>query len=263
MEQLFTTLGLKEEHLKVYLASLQWGETIITNIARKAGLPRTTVYSLLDELIELGIIIRSLRKSKTIYRAADPEYLKKLVQKRSEELLELEKDIEAEIPLLKAMQKGKKTPRIELLEGAEGIMQAYEKSLEAEEVWIQCYTDSSSGTVVPISFFEDYFRRLFSSKTRTKELITASPGDEEYIRKHTSEKNLHLMTEIEGQIDTDFMLYANTVIFVSFDEEASYALVIEDPHIANCMRSMFDLAWKQAAGTDPRVVRGEQVKIDF
>ena len=44
LEKIFNSLGLKTEHLKLYLSSLEWGETIITNIAYKANTPRTSAY---------------------------------------------------------------------------------------------------------------------------------------------------------------------------------------------------------------------------
>lgn len=261
LQNIFKQLGLKTEHLQIYLANLEWGETSITNIARKSGIARTTIYSLIDELLDAGLITQTLKQGKKFYSPADPEYLLTLLKKRKLELEDSLVELKSNLAQIKAMQNNKKhKPKIKYLEGAEGIKQAYEKSLEGKEQWIQCFTEDYRD-VVSDEFFDDYFKRLFSSDAKTKELLTLSDSD--YIEKWGSEKNLQLMVDHKGKIETDTIVYDNTVIFVSFNKENPYALIIEDEQVAACMKSMFDNAWKHAAKEDPRVKIGESVKTEF
>jgi hypothetical protein len=59
------------------------------------------------------------------------------------------------------------------------------------------------------------------------------------------------------------MVFDNTVIYVSFDKKNSYALVIEDPKIANCARTTFNLAWESAKKTDKRILANQPVLTDY
>jgi sugar-specific transcriptional regulator TrmB len=258
--QVFQSLGLKEDHLKIYMASLEWGETTISNLAYKSKVPRTTVYELLEDLIKIGIIKQSLHKEKKMYFPVNPEFLMTLLSRKQEELQELMSGFNSKLSELKAMQNtNKNKPKIHFLEGAEGIMQAYEMSLNTKEIFVQCLADNYGD--VPATFFDDYFERFFSKSTlRSKEILAESEEDS-YIKKYRSTKNLQLRVPVTGELSTDFMVFDNTVIYVSFDKTNSYALVIEDEKVANSMKVQFNLAWKTASKIDKRVVAGEKVLV--
>lgn len=257
----FNLLGLREEHYKVYLANLEWGTTSITNIARKSGIPRTTIYLLIKDLLKLGLVTQSMKQGNKMYTPADPDYLVMLLEKQKLEIDNSISNLNENMNELKAMQtkKGKK-PKVEYLEGSEGIMQAYERSLEAEEILIQCFTQDYK-SVVSDKFFDSYFERFFSSDTKSKELLTL--GDDEYCSKYGSSKNLQLMVPTPGSNETDMMIYGNTVIFVSFNKDNPYSLIIEDEDIANSMRNMYSQAWEYAKSVDPRIAEGKKVKTEF
>ncbi|WKZ31308.1 MAG: helix-turn-helix domain-containing protein [Candidatus Dojkabacteria bacterium] len=266
ISNIFRGLGLDEEHAKIYVASLEWGETSITNLAERAGIPRTTAYPFVEELVALGILKKSLKHGKKNYVPAEPEFLGELLERKSKEIQNLSSELNEKMDSIQLfMRKGENKPRLTYLEGADGIKQAYEMSFEAEklgeEVWIQCLTEDYKG-VVDGGFFDSYFKRFFASKIKSKEILTA--GDEEYAAKWGSEKNLQLLVDVgDRPTETDFMVYGNKVIFVSFNKEAPYALVVEDKEIAYCVKNLYSLAWRSAAVSDPRVKRGERVRTEF
>lgn len=262
LESIFSQLGLSEDHVKVYLANLEWGETIITNIARKSKLPRTSVYLFMEDLLALGLITQRLEGNKTFYAAADPDMIEVLLQKKSLEITNSLQQLQQSMSNLKAMQNANpKKPKVEYLEGAEGIMQAYERTFEAEEMWIQCLTDEYT-KIVPEKFMNDYFNRFFKqSKIRSKEILKME--DEEYISEYGSDKNLQLRVPVYKNTETDFWVYDNKVTFVSFNTDKPYALIVEDEGIANAMKNLYDLAWRKASELDPRVKAGDKVRTAF
>lgn len=262
LESVFIQLGLTIEHQRVYVANLEWGETIITNIARKSKIPRTTVYLLMEDLLAIGLITQRLEQNKTIYIAADPEIIEILLQKRALEISNSLKQLHESMNNLKAIQNANpKKPKVEYLEGADGIMQAYDRSLEAKELWVQCLTEEYT-KIVPEKFMNEYFDKLFKkSNTKTKEILKLE--DEAYISEYSSDKNLQLRVPVKQKTETDFWVYDNKVTFVSFNQDKQYALIVEDEGIAQAMKHMFDLAWKQAAAVDPRIKAGQRVKTEF
>jgi sugar-specific transcriptional regulator TrmB len=262
----FLSLGLREDHLKVYKASLEWGETTISNLAYKAKLPRTTVYDLVDDLMKKGLIKSSLSVGKKLYSPQDPEYLIVLLQQKQGEMQALLSDFNSNLNELKAMQNtNSNKPKVHFLEGAEGIMQAYEMTFSAKEVLVQCLTTDDYGDVSE-EFFNNYFEKFFlHTNIKSKEILAEyeDENDGAYIKKYGSGKNLQLRVPVTGDLTTDFMVFDNTVIFVSFDKSNSYALVVEDPKVANCMRNLFNLAWESASRTDKRVLAGEKVLTQY
>ncbi len=54
--QIKSNLGFSEKKAKIFLALLQLGETNVIEIAQKAKLKRTTVYNILPELVDEGLV---------------------------------------------------------------------------------------------------------------------------------------------------------------------------------------------------------------
>lgn len=258
----FKELGLKEDHLKIYQASLSWGETTISNLSYKSKVPRTTVYELIDDLIELGLIKISVKKDGKVYIPADPELILELLEKKSSEISNLISVANIKMKELKAIQNTKKNkPKIYLLEGAEGVKQAYEMTLNTQEVLVQCLTDDYGDLTE--EYFNDYFDRFFlKSKVKSKEILRDGE-DEEYLKKYGSGKNLQLRIPVTGDITTDFMVMDDKVIFVSFEKGGSYALVIQDPKVSSAMRNLFNRAWESATRNDVRIKRGEKILTEY
>lgn len=257
----FIELGLKEEHLKIYKASLEWGKTTISNLAYKSKVPRTSVYELIEDLIKLGLIKVSVDKGSKRYSPEDPDFVLKLLEKKSSEVTNLISVAKEKMKELKAVQNTSKSkPKIYLLEGAEGIMQAYEMTFEAKEVLVQCLTDDYGD--VSDEFFKDYFDRFFKqSDVKSKEIL-GDYEDDDYLR-YSSKKNLQLRVKVEDERATDFIVFDDKVVFVSFEKGASYALVVEDAKIVSAMRTLFNLAWEEAYRNDSRVKRGDKVRKEY
>ena len=49
-------IGLNEREAKVYLAALELGPSPVQKIAQRAGIPRATVYLVLDDLRSKGFV---------------------------------------------------------------------------------------------------------------------------------------------------------------------------------------------------------------
>lgn len=262
LQTVFNTLGLKNEHLKVYLASLEWGETIITNLARKSGIARTTVYLLIKDLIEIGLITQTMQQGASLYAPAEPEYILSLLNQKKLELDTSTFEIQAKMNQLKAIHNNKSNkPKVEYLQGVNGIKQAYKKTFEAQEIWIQCLARNYD-KVVPGDFFDKYFAKFFKeTQIKSKEILRLD--DEEYSSAYASDKNLQLRVPVKQNTETDFWVYDDKVTFVSFNIERPYALIIQDADIASSMRNMYDLAWQKAAQLDPRIQKGEKLKTEF
>lgn len=258
----FKEFGLKEDHLKIYRASLEWGETTISNISYKSKVPRTSVYELIDELIKFGIIKVSLKNDSKLYSPADPELLIELLEKKNSDLTNLISVTKEKMKELKAIQNTKKSkPKIYLLEGAEGVKQAYEMTLQTDEVLVQCLTDDYGD--VSEEYMNEYFNRFFlKSNVKSKEILRDSE-DTEYIQKYGSKKNLQVRVPVTGDTSTDFMVFEDKVIFVSFEKGASYALVVDDPKVASCMKNLFNLAWDSAVKKDVRVKSGGKIRSEY
>ena len=67
------TLGFSTKEATVYVALLELGTGTVTQIARKAGINRTTGYDILDSLAAKGIVNVTGKEPKQEYAAEPPE----------------------------------------------------------------------------------------------------------------------------------------------------------------------------------------------
>jgi len=68
-------LGFKENEIKVYLSLTELGEAAAVNIAKKAGLARTTAISILTKLEKLGYLTTHKYRGKIFYWIESPQVL--------------------------------------------------------------------------------------------------------------------------------------------------------------------------------------------
>src|SRR3990167_11319830 len=79
-------VGLGERAAKVYLAALELGPSPVQKIAQRAGIPRATVYLVLDDLRSKGFVTTYDEGKKTFFVAESPEKLGDLIDRREDEL---------------------------------------------------------------------------------------------------------------------------------------------------------------------------------
>lgn len=79
-------LGLSEKEAKLYLLLLQLGNSPVSPLAKRAELKRVTVYSVLEVLVERGLVSFENRPEGRRYSAYDPECLFYLLEKEKAKL---------------------------------------------------------------------------------------------------------------------------------------------------------------------------------
>lgn len=226
--------GLTESESKVYLASLELGETNISRIAKKSGIKRSTTYWVIDSLKEKGLISLAKRNKKTFYFAEDP---RKISQHMEENL----KDVNASLPAFLALANFiDKKPSIRYFEGKAGIKEVFKDTLRYPKQEILAWFPR-----IFESFIDDYYvpRRL-EKRIWVRAIMPDNEKSREFAR--SEEKKLRkskLVPEGEFNIDVEITLYGgNKIGIISFEEEI--ALIIESPKIHNSLKNIFELMWK-------------------
>src|SRR3989338_9278435 len=98
-------LGLTKSEIGVYQAGLALGPALVRDIAQKANISRTLIYSVLQSLEERGLASKIGKQTKQVITMESPERLRNIITRQREELTTLEKQlpaIEAELGSLTA-----------------------------------------------------------------------------------------------------------------------------------------------------------------
>lgn len=239
-------LGLSRKSAAAYVALLRLQNASATQIAREAKIERTTIYKVLEELVQRGLASKSSSGKRITFIAEAPNQLKRTWEKQGSIL-------ETILPSLIAIQ-GKQgaKPTVKFYENIDGIRQALNDSLNAKDKLRRDF--ASVENVIAFlgkRFITHQIDQRVAKGIHVRSLRTAPKGSrvsetEWYLRKSNREV-LREVRYLNEKIDFAplIVVYDNTVLIISSQQE-SYALVINSAELAQAMKVLFDVAWQQA-----------------
>lgn len=238
IENILEKFGFSPNESKIYLASLEMGVASAQDIAKKAGLKRTTTYSVLTYLVNRGVVGKTIIKNKTRFVAEPPEKLLNLVS-------EIQSNITKVLPQLEAIyNKNEIKPKITFFEGESAIHNAYEDTLKEKPKEILEWNTNI--------FFERFPKDYNYIEKRTKLGIKArriagkgSLWDTRH--KFLDEKELAQTAVVPKELfdpQVEVNIYNNKIAFMNYSENMS--VIIESKAIADAMRQAYELSWQGA-----------------
>lgn len=229
-------IGLSKSEAKIYLSLLELGEANLKEIADKAGIPRTSLYTPVRNLTEKGIVEFYKKKGRRYYLASPPEKVLRLYETS---LHVFEDNMGG---FRKVMGGVDKKPQVRFFEGKEGIKLILNEILEEKRPFlaITCIEDMEK---IAHDYFEDFIERRIKQNLKVK-LLTNRSRDSQ-IFKDTDAKELRETRFVprEYRFDTANYIFGDKVAILSLKREPVFALFIEDEAIAGTHRMYFDLIW--------------------
>lgn len=236
LENKLQEIGLDDKEARIYLAALELGETTIARIAQKSGIKRTSIYNILDDLQDKGLIIVAKSKGRNLYYAQDPRKLERRINQRSRTMREIMPELLSITNLID------RKPKVKFYEGQESLKEIYEDTLSYPgkeiKLWMPQNTTKAYG-----NFWNDYYvpQRL-EKKIAVRAIIPPSEfmrrfqaGDLKQLRRTRRSKT--------SFIEAELMLYGpDKLSIISFDE--MIGLVIESRALFNTLAGLFETHWE-------------------
>ncbi len=246
LEQILKGFDLNEKQIKVYLTLLQMGEGTIQEVAKKTAIKRTTVYSVLDTLIQRGLVTVNKKGSHRQYLAEDPKRLPNIFNEERRKLENRQNSLIEAIPMLASLYNaGATRPKISVYEGIEGIKTIFEDTLllpQGTETYAYAsYTDVRSHLG---DYILDYIKRRVDKGITQRAIVEDSPIVREEIMKNDAKelRQTRLVDKDRFPIPLDQInIYGNKIFIASYTD--MIAIVIESAPIAKAMKSIFELSW--------------------
>lgn len=242
--EVLTLNGFAEKEAAIYLAALEMGEGTVANIATRTRLKRTTVYSIVEELIRRDLLSAQERRGIKRISALPPQALIERFRRASSLA-------EGSLPELLAMAYASPLkPRIRFYEGIEGILEVIRE--------VNAVKNAESGMI-----FTDYsrmpkevfalIRKTVAERRSLKNFlhIIVPPNDRnravqaEEERLHYAEHRIARFPETDYPLE--LTLFGNTKVgFLSFEKNEIFAVVIDSKAIYKTLRNLFLFVWENA-----------------
>ncbi len=248
LQKQLISLGLQARMAMVYLAILEMGQGTVTEITRKAGINRTTGYSILDNLVAREMISVSGKKPKQQYTAEDPEKILKLLQDevaRGQEHMSIAQKL---VPELKSIYQKGARPRVIFHEGTEGMEEVYEDTLTSRES-IRAFASIEDMHGALPHYFPQYYKRRAGKGISIRAIIPANPAGMERASQDKDEsRETALVPADKFHFSPEINIYDNKVMIASWREKLG--IIIESQEIAEAMKEIYELAWAEAKRLD-------------
>jgi sugar-specific transcriptional regulator TrmB len=240
--ELFSQLGLKEKESKVYLAALELGQADVSELAKKAGLKRPTVYFIVEDLEKKGLIQLLTKQPVKKYAALNPA-----------KLLALEKakvgGLEQALPsLLGLSSQNQYKPAVRFFVGKTGIMQAYEESLQQPPNSEILAFGNAQAVEESIYKFKDwYIKRRVSSGIKMRAITPATVGGLAVAKRDKQElRQTKILPPEQFTANVEINIYLNKIALISHFETESIAVIIESNILAQAFKQIFEILWLNA-----------------
>jgi len=229
-------LGLNGKKADVYLAALELGKARVIEIAKKAGVKRTTCYDILLDLERQGLIYETAKGKKRLFIGEDPEKIKK-------ELVAKQKIFDEILPELQAVYNIKGTkPKIRFYEGKEGLREVYADTLKYSGELLS-FASEDVLRVLGKDWADLYLKQRVKKEIHTRAIMPKTSGIQEYAAKDREQLRMSKLIDPQKYpFSVEINIYGHQrVALMSSKEETG--IIIEGAEIYKTMKLIFELVW--------------------
>lgn len=244
-------LGLSNKEARVYVACLMTGPAAVQRIADQAGIKRVTAYVILESLVGLGLVSQSIKGKKTLFIAEEPNNLRRLLEKREQELRDQRSNFDQVLPeLLSLKALPKESPNVKFYDSADGIRSLYDGLFT---------THKSDAKVVYEISNSDQVNRFFAdlgagtaNQTRlragihSKFIYTSERGAIYSASDPGSNRESRFIPLETYPIKGTLSILGDFVVMLSLDGHHPMGVSIKSHDMALNMLTIFNMAWGQA-----------------
>lgn len=244
LDHLLQQMGFSKNESKIYLAALESGPSSAQELAKAADLPRTTAYSVLEYLVERGVVAKTMHQGKTRFLAEPPAKLATIVE-------DLQKQVKESLPQLEAIyNKSETKPKIYFFEGKGAIRRAFDETLVDKPKEILMWLTDFNIDLDSYNFDPNYIPTRIKFDMHAKRI--ASEGSSwQTINQPRDKQELSetiIVPKDKFLIGIEVMIYDNKVLFINFAE--NNFVMIESKAIAEAMRQAYQLSWLGAKSVE-------------
>ncbi len=248
MQEIFDTLGFKEEEVKVYLALLKNGSASASDIAKKVARPRPTVYTYLESLIQGGLVSKSLRNGVKIFVPEPTERLRFLYDRKIEDLKHKKKRLETVIPELeKHIGLNLARPRLQFFEGRHEVENAHMDMLSYSNMEVRVFWSHQAA----LNAISEEFFWYYNKERIKKNLFVKGIWSPTQIINTKRYPFMSVGKEMKREVriapetlsfSMSCRIYANKVLYFSSNIE-QFCFILESAEFSETIASQHETIW--------------------
>lgn len=242
LSDIFLGLGLSPSEIDVFVFLLESGGGLrATEIARKTGVNRTTLYGILKILADRGLISSSEERGVLRFQSIQPHLLVDYVERAKEKLSSDAKRLNRLIPEIANARKsyGEEYPQIQFFGGTEGIKQVYEDTLHEGSAMYGFINYEAALGLMGEEWANYYIQKRTAAGVPAYTIASDNAKAKEMRSKDEAHRRVVKIFPEGYEFDLEIMAYGDKVALVSFDASHPLAIIIKDHGIATTIKTLF------------------------
>ncbi|MBN2142656.1 hypothetical protein JW711_04980 [Candidatus Woesearchaeota archaeon] len=231
MEKDLQKAGLTGNESKVYLELLRRGSIPANDLSKKLGMDRTLTYTVLNHLIEKGLVNHVIRANRKYFEASNPMNLLNPIKEKTVFVNDL-------IPKLKSIERLKEIEQeVNVYEGREGL-----RSLMRELLKHKSFCSfGSTGRAYDILYELPRIAKEVQKKGVKAKVITSSKFKHHDM---TKVKNIDFRyLDVKSEATTS--IFGNKVA-IHVAMQKPFIVIINNKEIASSYKNHFEILWRNA-----------------
>lgn len=245
-----TEFGLSDKEASVYLALLELESASVQDIAKFAGVNRSSTYVVLESLRKKRLTNVTETKKGPRYMPASPEMLYKIAEDSSRKMNESKEKIRDIIPALKALYKDDShRPSVRIFESKDDMKVFFEDTVVSSKKG--SLMRAFSQRTVWENLGKEYFTNLQKSRIEKEiNLKVIYPNEvkqkEDFASKNPKKRlaEIRFLPKNKHALSVDFRIYEDKVAITSWKDE--FGIIIENKEIADAIKYIFDFSWEHS-----------------
>ena len=230
--------GLTKNESKIYKLLIHLNKSNVTDLAKKTGIHRRSIYDVLMRLSDKGLVSYIIADGFKVYIANNPKILKTIIEKRKSVIDEALPDLE------KIFQENAQKKSTKFFMGKKGIRNILDDQLnQKSEILVL------GGSKYAPKLLREYFPKyniirserkiplkiIYSGHAKTENKIEAE--------KPKLAKTKKLPENIGGDIAIN--IYGDNVALLMWNLDNPFAILIHEKEVADSFRDYFNFIWRK------------------
>lgn len=246
------TLNISNTELQIYKTLNKFGPQTVLQLSQSLNVPRSTIHSNVEKLLEKEIINKQLFQNKWKFVAVSPAVFEKMLDNEAFELQDKKDKVVALKSILpefinsfelSPITNAASNSNISIYEGKKGILRVYKQIVESKKLrsYPNAYWVTQLIPSVPLLFQE----RLNNSEFESWDLYVHGMSAEHTTKILSTAKNYHFkyLPSSINQLEIDYSIFDNKIAIFT-NNPYPQVVVIEDELQFNHAAKIFDLLWE-------------------
>ncbi len=244
LADLLQNYGFSPKEAKIYLTCLEFGEDLVSSIARRAGENRITTYSILKELNKKNIANEVIKNNKKYYNVISAETL---INREEKKYIKLRKALPE---LLSLTNNFAHKTKISYYEWSENVKEVFDNLLSQTEEISVIRGNISINTVFKNDKFSNFHQKRIQKKipiriiySEDSKIITFTNNEKEIqkLKEKEYRENLIIKDKL-FKMKNDIILYGKKkIIMTFFNQKHISCMLLESKDMFASLQSIFDV----------------------